>query len=272
MQEGVWCRTKSPGLEFVDVFYLELWLRANHLNNLTLVSYKMGCHVCCAQSLQLCPTLCDPMDCSQPGSSVNGILQKRILEWVAIPFFRGSYWPQDWTQVSCSLTLQEDSSLTEPPKKPKIGCWANQLGKILEKLCKWCGPKVKNNCFPCFSAIAWEAGADIICISKSLALGQKGKNLYSNWSLSLHHRFTMSLLNSLLYVEWFFSPWFLSYHFFTFYNKDLCQHVLIFEFSWVNQGQQMVRDKVVHMGWQIYSKASVQVCTHHWSCLSQGGK
>ena len=35
---------------------------------------------------QLCPTLCDPMDCSPPGSSVHGVLQERILEWVAIPF------------------------------------------------------------------------------------------------------------------------------------------------------------------------------------------
>ena len=39
---------------------------------------------------QLCPTLCDPMDCDPLGSSVHGILQARILEWVAIPFFRGS--------------------------------------------------------------------------------------------------------------------------------------------------------------------------------------
>ena len=39
---------------------------------------------------QLCPTLCDPMDCSLPDSSVHGILQARILEWVAIPFSRGS--------------------------------------------------------------------------------------------------------------------------------------------------------------------------------------
>ena len=41
------------------------------------------------------------MDCSPPGSSVYGILQARILEWVAIPFSRGSYWPRDRTQVSC---------------------------------------------------------------------------------------------------------------------------------------------------------------------------
>jgi len=55
-----------------------------------------------AQSLQLCPTLCDPMDCNPPGSSIPGILQARILEWVAMPSSRGSSWPGDWT---CLLSL-----------------------------------------------------------------------------------------------------------------------------------------------------------------------
>ena len=51
---------------------------------------------------QSCPTLCNPMDyCSPPGSSVHGILQAGILEWVAISFSRGSSWPRDRTQVSC---------------------------------------------------------------------------------------------------------------------------------------------------------------------------
>jgi len=44
-----------------------------------------------AKSLQLCLTLCDLMDCSLPGSSVHGILQARILEWVAVPFTRGFF-------------------------------------------------------------------------------------------------------------------------------------------------------------------------------------
>ena len=43
-----------------------------------------------AQSLQLCPTVCNPMDCNPQGSSVHGILQARILEWVAMPSSRGS--------------------------------------------------------------------------------------------------------------------------------------------------------------------------------------
>ena len=48
---------------------------------------------------QLCPTLCDPMDSSLPGSSVRGILQARILEWVTIPFSRVPSQPRDQTQV-----------------------------------------------------------------------------------------------------------------------------------------------------------------------------
>ena len=49
---------------------------------------------------QSCPTLFDPMDCNLPGSSDHGISQARILEWVAVPFSRGSYQPRDQTQVS----------------------------------------------------------------------------------------------------------------------------------------------------------------------------
>ena len=56
--------------------------------------------MCACSVIQLCPTLCDPMDCSPPGSSVHGILQARILEWVAIPFSRGSSWPRNQTWVS----------------------------------------------------------------------------------------------------------------------------------------------------------------------------
>ena len=53
--------------------------------------------------LQLRPTLCDPMDCSPPGSSVHGILQTKILEWVAMPSSGGSPRPRDWISVLLSL-------------------------------------------------------------------------------------------------------------------------------------------------------------------------
>ena len=52
------------------------------------------------QLLQSCPTLCNPADCSLPGSSVHGILQARILEWVVMPSSKGSRWPRNWTCIS----------------------------------------------------------------------------------------------------------------------------------------------------------------------------
>ena len=58
------------------------------------------CAVCSAKLLQSCLTLCDTVDCSPPGSSVHGVLQARILEWVAMPSFRGTSQPRDWTHVS----------------------------------------------------------------------------------------------------------------------------------------------------------------------------
>ena len=62
--------------------------------------YSSHCHMTCmhAQSC-LCSTLCDPMNCSLPGSSVHGIFQARILESIA--HSRGSSWPRGWTSVSC---------------------------------------------------------------------------------------------------------------------------------------------------------------------------
>ena len=56
----------------------------------------------CAES---CLTLCNSMDCSPPGSSVHGILQARILEWVAISFSREFSWPRDRTSISCVSRL-----------------------------------------------------------------------------------------------------------------------------------------------------------------------
>ena len=61
--------------------------------------------ILCVLVAQSCPTLCNPMDCSPPGSSVHGILQARILEWIAIPFSRGSSRPRDRTPVSCTAGI-----------------------------------------------------------------------------------------------------------------------------------------------------------------------
>ena len=67
--------------------------------NISLAGLKVKSEVKVTQS---CPTLCDPMDCGPPGSSVHGILQARIQGWVAVPFSRGSSQPRDGTQISCT--------------------------------------------------------------------------------------------------------------------------------------------------------------------------
>ena len=69
-------------------------------------------------SAQSCLTLCNPVDCSPPGSSVHGIPQARILEWVAIPFSRGSSQPRDGTHISCLLRWHVYSLPLAPPRKP----------------------------------------------------------------------------------------------------------------------------------------------------------
>ena len=63
--------------------------------------YLLWCTHTAQVVIQPCPTLCNPVDCSSPGSSAHEILQARILEHVAIPFSRGSSWPRNRTQVSC---------------------------------------------------------------------------------------------------------------------------------------------------------------------------
>ena len=74
----------------------------------------------CAKSLQSCPTLCNAMDCSLPSSSVHGILQEIILEWVAVSSSRGSSGPRNGTCV-CYIYLhwQASSLPLAPPGKPK---------------------------------------------------------------------------------------------------------------------------------------------------------
>ena len=71
----------------------------------------------CVLVTQLCPTLCDPMDCSPPGFTIHGIFQARILELVAIFFSRDV--PSPETEPA-SPVLQADSSLSEPLGKPVL--------------------------------------------------------------------------------------------------------------------------------------------------------
>ena len=67
-----------------------------------------------AKSLQSCPTLCDPVDYSPPGSSVHGILQARVLEWAAVPSSNGSSQPRDQTHISCGFCIAGGFFTAEP--------------------------------------------------------------------------------------------------------------------------------------------------------------
>jgi len=73
-------------------------LQRRHRN--TQQTYEKNAQHHYGEVAQSCPTLCNPMDSSQPSSSVHGIFQTRILEWVAISFSRGSCRPRDRTRVS----------------------------------------------------------------------------------------------------------------------------------------------------------------------------
>ena len=79
------------------------WTATESRRNLIRSFLTPGVHssVAVVLVIQSCLTLCNPTDCSPPGSLVYGILQARILEWIIITFSRGSSWPRDWTWVSC---------------------------------------------------------------------------------------------------------------------------------------------------------------------------
>ena len=84
---------------------------------------------CCYFVTQLCLTLCNPTDCSPPGSSVHGILPARIPKWVVIPFSRWSFWLRGWTSVP---SISSRFFAAEPPGKPWWGfIWIIQLGYII---------------------------------------------------------------------------------------------------------------------------------------------
>ena len=81
---------------------------------------SITCVLCCAQLLQLCLTLCSPLDYSPPGSSVHGILQARMLEWVAMPFSRRASLPMKSNpHLLCLLHWWAGSLPLAPPGKPK---------------------------------------------------------------------------------------------------------------------------------------------------------
>ena len=99
----------------ISPFTLAMYRAINPVCVCVCVCVCASMHVCVLVTLP-CLTVCNPMDCSPPGFSAHGILQARILEWVAIAFSSGSSEPRDQTQVS---HIAADSLPPEPPGKPQ---------------------------------------------------------------------------------------------------------------------------------------------------------
>ena len=89
-----------------------------------------------AKIAQWCLTLCDLMRCSLPGSSVHGILQARILEWIAIPFSRGSSQPRDGAQVS-HIAGTFFPEIAGKPKNTGVGSLSLLQGIFLTQGSNW---------------------------------------------------------------------------------------------------------------------------------------
>ena len=98
--------------------YIKHWVQ--HCDFFHILSLKKMCrlwgiyisvclyvHVLVCSVTHLCPTLCDSIDCSSPGSSLPRIFQERILEWVAVSYSGGFSWPRDWTLISWSPAMAD---------------------------------------------------------------------------------------------------------------------------------------------------------------------
>ena len=148
---------------------------------------------------------CDPMDCRLPGSSVHGILQARILEWVA-NFSRGSSWPRDWPG---SLAPQADSLPSEPPGKPhmrtsvQFSCsdmsdsmWPHGLQharppcpsptpRVYSNSCplnRWCHPTISSSVFPFSSCLQSFPASGSFQMNQFFASGIRINTLPKYWS------------------------------------------------------------------------------------------
>ena len=112
----------------------------------TLFSQYVQCDAAAVKSLQSCPTVCDPMDGSPRGSSVPGILQARILEWVAISFSNTCMHAKS-LQSCPTLCDPMDSSppgssihgiLSSVPSKKKVNSVGSDLSLLIYAGCLWC--------------------------------------------------------------------------------------------------------------------------------------
>ena len=139
-------------------FFAELW------ENKLLCVQACGCRH--ATSIHSCLTLCDLMDCSPPGSSVHGILQARILEWVDISYSRRSSWPRDQICFSAFIScwaIGEASSIFTTQEK-KLG-GKKKIMVVKVKRMKKCG-------LPETASLIWILALTLILISDSIIFNE----------------------------------------------------------------------------------------------------
>ena len=122
------CSTSLFSVLQADLSYFKTFVcDSPHLEGFIFASLPLGSVSVHAKLLQSCPTLCNPMDCSLPDSSVCGILQARILEWVATPSSRGSSDPGIKPR---SLISPVGSLSLALPRKPTAGVRTPQIGSL----------------------------------------------------------------------------------------------------------------------------------------------
>ena len=129
-------------------------------------------------------TLCDPVDCSPPGSPIHGISQARVLEWVAIPFSRGSSWLRNWNCILCSgrQTLYHRVTWEVP-----LGSWSD-LGEVMLILFFGLFFRLRNQArsLQCSMARYWNQLIYFILMSKFYI---KSKRQHHNWKSSRRNKY-----------------------------------------------------------------------------------
>ena len=114
--------------------------------------------------------LCDSMNYSPPGSSVHRLLQARMLEWVAISFFRESSWPRDRTQVSCTAG--------------RFFTWVTRTAREFPRLLFWCISELESSIWLCSNPsnylftppLPWGTGSYLSSLGIGLICGMRAKD------------------------------------------------------------------------------------------------
>ena len=162
--------------------------------------------------LKSCPTLCDPMDCNLLGFSVHGILQARILKWVAMPFSRESFQPRDWTHISCGSCSGGRFFTTEPLRKPFPHCSQSVLALHLHNIIIFQQEEKKQILISAHGGPVEMGPLPSILSSGGLTFPSLGLSVYyfpfttTDGSLADSYHLTHRLPHSLIYVCYCFQP------------------------------------------------------------------